>query len=198
MLATEIKRLISNAEDVYKVKENILNSLETFRRLMSEEKVENKEDINTIVSFAIQILTPEAKEPKVQLEADLDENIPQTITSRTKLQCLFINLLLNAIQWVGSHREKGGRIIIQTRYKSDDDYPIKVRFIDNGPGIHRIDWDRIFNPLITTREGGTGIGLFFCRALARVIGAQIFVEKSLIFIGTVFRVDLPLRGWKNV
>jgi signal transduction histidine kinase len=84
-------------------------------------------------------------------------------------------------------------IPIRTRYEDNDDRPIKVRFIDNGPGIHRLDWDRIFDPLFTTRPGGTGIGLFLCLSLANVIGAEVFVEKSLILVGTTFRVDIPLR-----
>jgi len=40
------------------------------------------------------------------------------------------------------------------------------------------------------------MGLFVCQALARVIEARVFVEESLIFVGTTFRVDIPLREWK--
>lgn len=188
-----IKRFVSTANVIYDVKNKIVTSLDVFKSLVTEESGENKENINSIASLVIQILTQEANLAKARLNSDFDDSIPLLTISRTKLQQIFINILLNAIQWVGINRNKGGEITIQTRYVQNDEFPIQIRFIDNGPGIHRLNWERIFEPLVTARKEGSGMGLFVCRSLARAINAKVYVEKSAIFFGTTFRVDIAYK-----
>ena len=192
-----IENFNSKIRNIYTIKNSILDSLNLFQRLIDDKISIEKENVNAIVSFAIQLLTPEANEKNVKLETELDENIPEIMISRTKLQYIFINLLLNAIQWAKIYRGNGGKVIIKTLYEKGNHNMIRVLFIDNGPGIHRRDWEKIFEPLITTRKGGTGMGLFICQSLARDIEAEVSVEKSLIFIGTTFCVNITFKGGDN-
>jgi signal transduction histidine kinase len=75
---------------------------------------------------------------------------------------------------------------------SDKHLPIKIRFSDNGPGIHGQHVDRLGELGFSTKKGGTGLGLFISRGLTESLGGRIRVEETAILVGTTFLVELPL------
>ncbi len=99
------------------------------------------------------------------------------------MQTVFSNLILNAIQAI----DDKGKIMIQI-FDSDDDVTIEV--IDNGHGIKKENIQHIFEPLFTTKQNGTGLGLASCKAVIEnhngVIDCTSIVNK-----GTVFTIKLP-------
>lgn len=73
----------------------------------------------------------------------------------------------------------------------DQDRLVQVRFKDTGPGIHYKLWEKIFDLGFTTRDGGSGLGLYIARSLVESMGGRIIVENSFIPIGTTFLIELP-------
>lgn len=69
-------------------------------------------------------------------------------------------------------------------------YPIKLRFTDRGPGIHRQLWEKIFELGFSTRPSGSGLGLLTARSLVEPLGGRICVERSVVPISTTFLVEL--------
>ena len=100
-----------------------------------------------------------------------------------QLEIVFSNLILNAIQ-AGSN---GGRVMIQA--SEIDDYTI-IDVIDNGHGIEKENLPRIFEPLFTTKSGGTGLGLASCKSIIENHGGTIECS-SIVNKGTVFTIRLP-------
>ena len=100
-----------------------------------------------------------------------------------QLEIVFSNLILNAIQ-AGSN---GGRVMIQA--SEIDDYTI-IDVIDNGHGIEKENLPRIFEPLFTTKPGGTGLGLASCKSIIENHGGTIECS-SIVNKGTVFTIRLP-------
>jgi len=100
-----------------------------------------------------------------------------------QLEVVFSNLILNAIQ----ARNDGGRVMIQA--SEIDDYTI-IDVIDNGHGIEKENLPRIFEPLFTTKSGGTGLGLASCKSIIESHGGTIECS-SIVNKGTVFTIRLP-------
>jgi signal transduction histidine kinase len=100
-----------------------------------------------------------------------------------QLEIVFSNLILNAVQ----ARDDGGRVMIQA--SEIDDYTI-IDVIDNGRGIEKEHLPRIFEPLFTTKPGGTGLGLASCKSIIENHGGTIECS-SIVNKGTVFTIRLP-------
>ncbi|MBI5184778.1 MAG: response regulator [Nitrospinae bacterium] len=115
------------------------------------------------------------------------------------LEMLFLNIILNAIQQLGMENVKSGQIELraQLRYHSPGKPVCLVEIADNGPGIHRKDYDRIFEPLFTTKPDGAGLGLYICKHFFNHYGGAIYVKKSYMFSGTVIAIELPITTGGN-
>jgi signal transduction histidine kinase len=68
-----------------------------------------------------------------------------------------------------------------------------VSIEDDGPGIHRRLWERIFEMDYTTRPDGSGLGLYMSRTLIEAQGGHLYVESSHLLWGTRFVMELPSR-----
>ncbi|MFN3654826.1 MAG: sensor histidine kinase, partial [Candidatus Nitrosotenuis sp.] len=100
-----------------------------------------------------------------------------------QLEIVFSNLILNSIQAI----VKKGKIMIQA---SETDDSVVIDVIDNGRGIKKEDLMKIFEPLFTTKRGGTGLGLASCRSIIENHGGTIECS-SIVGKGTVFTIHLP-------
>ncbi|MEM3136424.1 MAG: HAMP domain-containing sensor histidine kinase [Candidatus Nitrosotenuis sp.] len=100
-----------------------------------------------------------------------------------QLEIVFSNLIVNAIQAI----EKIGKIMIQA---SETDGSVVIDVIDNGHGIEKKNLTKIFEPLFTTKQGGTGLGLASCRSIIENHGGTIECS-SVVGKGTVFTIHLP-------
>ena len=126
---------------------------------------------------------------------DLAPGLPPVAGSAIRLQQVFVNLMLNAVQQTAPKMarwpEGRGLLQVSTAWQAEEERAVRVRFCDNGPGIHRQLWEIIFALGFSTRPAGTGLGLFIARSLMESMGGQVVVERSVIPMGTTFRVELP-------
>jgi signal transduction histidine kinase/HAMP domain-containing protein len=105
---------------------------------------------------------------------------------RVRLEQVIINLLTNAAKYAPK------KTIHITLSKTEDTSKIEVR--DEGPGIARNNWERIFNRFerVTSKEnvGGLGLGLYISKQIVEAHRGTIFV-KSVLGSGSIFTVELP-------
>ncbi len=121
--------------------------------------------------------------------ADTDAEAKRLFTS---LQQVFLNLMLNAMQHMGNRPEKRRVVrVTTTSTLVDDTHFVQIRFSDSGPGIHHKLWEKVFELGFTTREDGSGLGLYIARSLVESIHGSITIEDSLMELGTTFLVQLP-------
>ena len=97
-----------------------------------------------------------------------------------KLDAVFINLIINSIQAM----HEGGKIEIKI---SDQDNLAILKFIDSGEGISDENIDKIFEPLFTTKQKGTGLGLASCKNIVEQHQGEISVSNN----PTTFTIVLP-------
>jgi two-component system sensor histidine kinase HydH len=100
-----------------------------------------------------------------------------------QLETVFSNLIVNAIQAIDGK----GRIMIQA---SETGGNTVIDIIDNGRGIEKENLQRIFEPLFTTKQDGTGLGLASCKSIIETHGGTIECS-SIVGKGTVFTIRFP-------
>ncbi len=113
----------------------------------------------------------------------LPENDMSIMCDAEKLEVVFTNLMTNAMQAMNNI----GHINIRI---TDDDDSICVEVEDSGPGIPAELHPKIFDPLFTTRQVGTGLGLASCKSIVEMHGGTIKVRNN----PTTFTVMLPKRN----
>jgi signal transduction histidine kinase len=112
---------------------------------------------------------------------------PLTVRGDTgALEQLFLNVIQNAAQAL----EAGGEAVVRVD-REGESAVVTVR--DDGVGIPAEALERVFDPLFSTKEGGTGLGLTIARRIARAAGGDIHVE-SISGRGTSVRIRLPLAA----
>jgi two-component system nitrogen regulation sensor histidine kinase GlnL len=141
-----------------------------------------------------------AEYPKgLTIERDYDTSIPEFRGDREQLIQAVLNIVHNATQALGEQIEAGSaRIVLRTRIARQETIgkqryrlALELHIQDNGPGVPESIRDQIFYPLVSGREGGSGLGLTL---------AQTFVQQHHGTIAcdsdpgrTVFRILIPLH-----
>jgi nitrogen fixation/metabolism regulation signal transduction histidine kinase len=99
------------------------------------------------------------------------------------------NILRNAIQAVyEAHPSGGGRVFVRV-YATEAAGFIEVR--DNGPGISKENWDRVFDPYYTSRAEGTGLGLAIVKKVVLEHGGEVRLDRAPEG-GARFSIEVPL------
>lgn len=110
----------------------------------------------------------------------LPKNSAMLMCDPFRLEVVFSNLLKNAFQAV----ENKGEIIIRIIDKKDD---VVVEVEDSGPGVSEPNLEKIFEPLFTTKQTGTGLGLASCKSIIDKHGGTLSVRNN----PTTFVVSIP-------
>ncbi len=143
-------------------------------------------DVNGIVNQTIDMLENYSRINNIDIQTDLERDIPIIAGDEAQLQQVFMNLISNAIDAIG----KDGLIKV-TSLRNDQNITISVT--DNGPGIPREQQKKVFDPFFTTKNtgNGTGLGLWVTYDIVKRMGGTITL-KSEMEKGTTFRVKLPI------
>ena len=137
-----------------------------------------------LVRDVLQTARPSAVRAQVELEAELPEAGPIVLGDEGQLHQVVLNLITNALQAAG----EGGRVVVEIGEARGRGFA-EVR--DSGPGIPAADRDRIYEPFFTTREDGTGLGLFVSYGIVERHGGALEVGDADEG-GARLRVSIPL------
>ena len=132
-----------------------------------------------------------------------DPSLPPTVGDEDQLVQIFLNLVKNAAEATHARGDGRGEIVISTAYrhglrvrtgegKQTKAVPLEVRIQDNGPGVPSNLRDQLFEPFVTTKANGTGLGLALVAKLVAAHGGLVDFESEPG--RTVFRVLLPVQS----
>lgn len=138
---------------------------------------------------------------KYRLQEEFDPSLPPVLGSPDGLVQVIINLLSNAIEACQDAAEP--KVVIRTRFASGLQLhttdsgtpvrlPVELRVSDNGPGVDPAMREHIFEPFVTTKKSGQGLGLPLVRKLVRDMNGRITHERDEEAGLTHFRIHLPL------
>jgi two-component system NtrC family sensor kinase len=165
----------------------ITSNLLSFAREHKPEK--RLVSMNQVVAKSLELHAYRMKVSNIEVELDLDPDLPLTMADFHQLQQVFVNIIANAEQAM-TDANGGGRLLIQTR---KNDRFIHIGFTDNGPGIPEKDLKRIFDPFFTTKDvgKGTGLGLSICYGIVQGHRGNMYAP-STAGKGATFVVEIPI------
>ncbi len=135
----------------------------------------------------------------IKVRRDYDTSLPDLIGDREKLIQAVLNIARNAVQAMQTSGTQNAEVVLRTRAerqvtlaKKRYRVAIKLQIVDNGPGIPMDIRDKIFYPLVSGREGGSGLGL----ALAQTFITQHhgMIDCESVPGNTCFTILLPVES----
>lgn len=158
-----------------------------YSEYIKKKAVEFKDaDLNQIIQEAIDLTTELRKEKNIDICFEQKYKPLKAFASSTYLKQVFINLIKNSCEAM-DHVANKRNIAIKTDIVGDK---IIIDVTDSGEGIVKDRWESIFDPFLSTKESGMGIGLPFVRKIIFEHRGEIYVLDSNKN-GTTFRVVLP-------
>ena len=142
--------------------------------------------VDEILSHVLGLMASQLQKREVTVRTDLPKNLPPIMADSAQLQQVFLNLILNAYDAMLG----GGELAIRIRRKKEN---IEMRFQDDGTGIAPEKRENIFEPFISTKDGGTGLGLTVSYNIVSALGGELELIQNNKK-GACFRVVLPIGG----
>lgn len=135
------------------------------------------EDTLSLVSYQVSL-------EDILVTKSVDSHLPSVYANLGEMREVFLNLILNAVESVGSH----GKVHVGIQYDSKE-HLIEIQVSDTGRGIAPENLDKVFNPFFTTQREALGLGLFVTKQIIQRMGGSIKVESRLNE-GSLFTVRL--------
>jgi len=156
-------------------------------------------DLIDVAERSVRLVEPYAESARVSVACQFECRPLPILGDPNELGQVFVNVMLNACQAM----PQGGRMNLLSTLESDGvsdpDFPLGiVQVRDNGPGIDRVQLNRVFDPFFTTKPGGTGLGLPICLDIMTRHQGRIHVD-SQVGHGTTVSIGVPLRAatWRE-
>jgi signal transduction histidine kinase len=149
-------------------------------------------DLLAVVRRALALLEGRARRQKVTLSADLPPGPIELSIDPEQIHQVLLNLLLNALDAL----PHGGEVRLEVAGPTPAAQAVRVRIRDTGPGIAARIRERLFEPFVSSKETGLGLGLSICRRLIEAHGGTIQGDNSPEK-GAVFEFTLPVATEKS-
>ncbi len=156
-------------------------------RLLSYAKPQKVHQTSVSVSESLErvlsLMSGHIQVGQINLETDLPSDLPLVMADPVRLDHLFVNLMLNALQSMGLK----GTLRIEARSERN---VLIVAIQDTGPGMSAVEQEALFRPFASQRADGFGLGLFSAQQIAGESMGRISLD-SQPGIGTKFLVEIP-------
>jgi PAS domain S-box-containing protein len=144
-------------------------------------------DLNEAIDEVIVLGRSAVIKNGVSVQTRLSEGLFPVHGDRVQLQQVVLNLVLNAVEAMGSTEAGTRELLIST---DQDHRGVLVAVRDSGPGIDPSHLERVFDTFYTTKSSGMGMGLSICRSIIDAHGGRLWAEANEPR-GTIFQFTLP-------
>lgn len=141
--------------------------------------------VDDMLRDVLQLLRAELRQQRVTLTEALSLDLYQLNADRVQLMQVIMNLVLNAIEAMRDVHDRPRALQLRS---AQLDGTLRISIADSGPGIPPALTERIYEPLFSTKPGGTGMGLAICRDIIQAHGGQLWSEAAQPQ-GTVFHLS---------
>ena len=147
-------------------------------------------DLASVVRDTTQFLAADARSHHAAIETEIEANLPSVWADRILLEQVLLNLMRNGIEAMQS--VGAGKKALHIRVTGQDGWGI-IEVTDHGPGIQEEIASRIFDPFVTSKQDGMGMGLNICRTIVELHQGHLSHRRHEGG-GAVFSLRLPVVG----
>ena len=172
MPSPRLVEAVNGAQSQAERAESIIRGL---RELVEAGEAERaKEDINQVVREAADLVKTDENMAAARYIYELADNIPHAMMNRVQIQQVVLSLVRNAVEAMSEQEIPN----IKISTTAPDAQTVEVTIMDSGPGISSDVADNLFQPLVTTKPAGMGVGLSISRTIVESHGGKIAVSES--------------------
>lgn len=175
--------LVKAASEAERARE-IIRRLRDFIR--KNDGSRRAEDLNAAITEIVPLALSGAGQSAVRVELRLRPDISASLIDKVQIQQVLLNLIRNAIEAMDGQTHQA--IMIATAPSSGD--MVEVSVTDSGPGLPDSVRSRLFQPFVTTKSTGMGVGLSICYSIIERHGGRLWAEDTPAG-STAFRFTVP-------
>jgi PAS domain S-box-containing protein len=144
--------------------------------------------IRALIDASMCLARADADQRDIQIEARVETGLPLVLADRIQIEQVLLNLLRNAMEAMEGTDTFRRPIVVEARRKSR--HAVEITVADSGPGVLDDMKDSIFDPFVTTKPLGMGMGLSISRSIVESHGGSLR-SASNVPCGAIFSFDLP-------
>jgi len=145
-------------------------------------------DIDDVVSDVTNLLAKDLERKEVSVRLRRARSLPHVVADVVQLEQVVLNLLVNACEAMATAEPGSRQVIVETSCRESGIVHITVG--DAGVGVAEPDLDQIFEPFVTTKPNGLGMGLSISRSIIRAHGGRIWATRNKER-GLTMHIELP-------
>ena len=148
-------------------------------------------DLNAAINEVIVLARSAITENGISVQTGLADGLSPVQGDRVQVQQVVLNLVLNAVEAMGSVEAGPRELLISTE---QDHTGVLVAVRDSGPGIDPTHLERVFEAFYTTKSSGKGMGLSVCRSIIDAHGGRLWANRTNLAV-PYFSSPCPARKW---
>jgi len=148
-------------------------------------------EVGPLIDAALGLARIEAVQNEVEIVARIDPGLPPVLADHIQIEQVVLNLLRNAIDAIATADSQKRLVVVEAHCKSG--HTVQISVADSGPGVIAEVANRLFEPFMTTKPEGMGMGLSISRSIVESHGGRLRMFQS-VDSGATFVFDLPTGG----
>ena len=171
-----IDRLAEILADIVKCDHRAGAVIQRVRSLLRKENSQlHSLDVNDVVDESLRLIHSDLMNRQVMISTDLAAGLPAVSGDRNQLQQVLLNFVINGCDAMDG-QEMDRRLLVRTQATAHGN--VEVSVADRGAGIPAANLERIFEPFVTTKATGMGLGLAICRSIVEAHGGRLWATNN--------------------
>lgn len=158
--------------------------------LRKEDSQRHPLDLNEVVVESLHLMRSDLLSRQVVVSTDLADALPAVNGDRNQLQQVLLNIVINGCDAMDGQTVER-RLLVRTQETVHGN--VEVSVVDRGAGIPSSNLERIFEPFVTSKATGMGLGLAICRSIVEAHGGRLWATNNAD-AGATLHCELPARG----
>ena len=185
-----VDKLAEILTDIVKSDQRAGAVIQRLRSMLRKEDAQRVPlDINEVIEDSLRLMRSDFLNRHVTVSTDLAEELPAVSGDRNQLQQVLLNLVINGCDAMDG-QETDRRLMVRTQATAHGD--VEVCVADRGAGIPEANLERIFEPFVTTKATGMGLGLAICRSIVEAHGGRLWATNNADR-GATLHCELPAK-----
>lgn len=155
------------------------------------EMLRERVDVAVIIDDVLRLVRAEAQALRVTVRHAPQADLPPVVADRVQVQQVVLNLVMNALEAMG--RTSGGPRLLDLSVRREEAEALRIDVRDSGVGIDPAIRERVFDPFLTTKPEGMGMGLAISRSIVEAHGGHLRMKPN-DGPGVTFSFTLPIES----